>query len=92
MIKRRIAGRKFTREAAELKDAQEDQLLPPEKWSLTLAGKLEDWDFRFNALKAIEDGVAENPDLFDEQIPRTYVDLAKKYIRLAKIIGDAFTR
>ena len=92
MITRRIPGRRFTKEDAELKEAAEDKLLPKEKWSLVLAGRLEDWDFRFQALKKLEEGVNANPDLFDGEIPRTYVDLAKKFIRLAGLIGDAFTK
>lgn len=90
MKTRRIPGNKFTKEAKDLKEAAKNEFLPSEKWSLVLAGDLSDWDHRFQALKRLDDRIKENPDLFDGQIPRTYVDLANKFIRLTELIHDSF--
>lgn len=82
--------KKITVEKRREIEALTNDGLPKNAWTLALSGNLEDYNSALNGLLKLRAGVRNNPDLFDGEIPKNYLELARKFTSLTDLIKDAF--
>ena len=82
--------KKITVEKRREIEALTNDGLPKNAWTLALSGKLNDYNSALNGLLKLRAGVLNNPDLFNGEIPKNYLELAQKFISLTNLIKSAF--